>query len=340
MSGRPRLSDRLLDAAACPDPAAVLDATVRGDRLVLRTSGTSGATRSVVRSAASWSHSFPHVSALLSVGHDARVWVPGPLSSTMNLFAAVHAAWAGATVVSDPRDATHAHLTPSALARCLDDGAPLTGVHVLVAGDRLAVGLHDQAAAAGARISHYYGAAELSFVAWGSHEDDLHPFPEVDVVDREGVLWVRSPYLADGYEGEPGALLRDPDGYATVGDRGHVAGGLVRVLGRGTEAVTTSGVTVLVADVEHALRPAVAGGELVVIGVPHPDLGAVLCGVLTDGARVDAVRARARSVLDGTHRPRRWFAVDHLPLTAAGKVDRAGLAALVASTGKGVRRLP
>ena len=126
-------------------------------------------------------------------------------------------------------------------------------MHVPVAGDRLAVGLHDQAAAAGARISHYYGAASLSFVAWGSHEDDLHPFPEVDVVDREGVLWVRSPYLADGYEGEPGGPLRDPDGYATVGDRGHVAGGLVRVLGRGTDAVTTSGVTVLVADVEHAL---------------------------------------------------------------------------------------
>ena len=60
------------------------------------------------------------------------------------------------------------------------------------------------------------------------------------------------------------------------------------------------------------------------VGVPHPDLGAVLCGVLTDGGRVDAVRARARSVLDGTHRPRRWFAVDHPPLTAAGKVDREG----------------
>ena len=37
-----------------------------------------------------------------------RVWVPGPLAATMNLFAAVHATVAGAALVDDPADATHA----------------------------------------------------------------------------------------------------------------------------------------------------------------------------------------------------------------------------------------
>ena len=46
------------------------------------------------------------------------------------------------------------------------------------------------------------------------------------------------------------------------------------VTGRGDDAVTTGGATVLVADVEDALRPVVAGG-LAVLGVPHDTLGHV-----------------------------------------------------------------
>ena len=43
--------------------------------------------------------------------------MPGPLAATMNLFAAVHATVAGATLVDALADATHAHLTPGDLAR-------------------------------------------------------------------------------------------------------------------------------------------------------------------------------------------------------------------------------
>ena len=90
----------------------------------------------------------------------------------------------------------------------------------MVAGDRLPVALHDRAVAAGARVHHYYGAAELSFVAWGAHADDLRPFPGVEVAVRDGEVWVRSPYVCSGYDGSPGPLRVDPDGFATVGDRG------------------------------------------------------------------------------------------------------------------------
>ena len=73
-------------------------------------------------------------------------------------------------------------------------------------------------------MHHYYGAAELSFVAWGAHADDLRPFPGVEVSVREGEVWVRSPYLCTGYDGPPGPLRRDGDGFATVGDRGSMRG--------------------------------------------------------------------------------------------------------------------
>src|SRR4051812_12098228 len=189
--------------AAAADPvAAVLEAHDRGELIALRTSGTTSEPRAVVRTTSSWFDSFPQVTQLAGVHRRARVWVPGPLSATMNLFAAVHARYSGATVVDASDGATHAHLTPAMLRQALDRGTDLAGVHVVVAGDRLPRDLADRTRATGAQVSHYYGAAELSFVAWGRHEEDLRPFPAVEVQIRDGVLWVRSPYVSDGYDGE------------------------------------------------------------------------------------------------------------------------------------------
>lgn len=269
-----------------------------------------------------------------------RVWVPGPLTATMNLFAAVHATWAGATVLRTPDGPTHAHLTPAALSRALATGTDLAGVRVTVAGDTLGWPLHDRAATARCRVSHYYGAAELSFVAWGSHHEDLRPFPGVEVETRAGVLWVRSPYLAEGYVDQVGAagpFTRDAAGFATVGDRGEVVDGLVRVQGRGDDAVTTAGATVLVGDVESALAPVVRG-DLAVLGMPHPDLGAVLVGVVTRPDDVARAREASRARLTAVQRPRRWYVVPSLPLTHAGKVDRGALAGRLVSPDVVLRR--
>jgi long-chain acyl-CoA synthetase len=298
-----------------PDPvAAVLQAHRDGAPLVLGTSGSTGRSRGVRRTTASWFDSFPVVAELTGLGRGARVWVPGPLAGTMNLFAAVLARWAGATLVDRLPDATHAHLTPTVLRRLGPED--LAGRHVTVAGDRLDQASYDVAVAAGARVAHYYGAAELSFVGWGAHEDDLAVFPGVEVSVRDGVLWARSPYLAE---------VPTVEGFATVGDRGELDGTRLRVHGRGDAAVLTGGATVLVEDVETALRP-VAGGEVVVLGVPHADLGQVVGAVLTDAADLSACRAVP---LPPSHRPRLWYAVPSLPRTAAGKVDRAALGALV-----------
>ena len=293
----------------------------------LATSGSSGASRRVVRTTASWVSSFNPVAALSGLDAASRMWVPGPLSATMNLFAAVHAHRLGAALVGSPAEATHAQLTPAALGRLLDDGTPVAGLTLVVAGDRLGRALHDRAVAAGAVVHHYYGAAELSFVAWGPHADALRPFPGADVEVRDGEVWVRSPYLSLGYDGPPGPLRRDADGFATVGDRGRLEDGRLVVLGR-PDAVTTGGETVLVADVEAALRELDAG-ELAVVGLPHPQVGEVVAAVVTRPR--DGLVADARRLLPGPGRPRRWFALDRLPLTPAGKLDRAALVSLLTS---------
>ena len=304
------------------DPVgAFLEAHAAGRPVALGTAGTSGPPRSVVRSTTSWVSSFATVAALTELTPASRVWVPGPLEATMNLFAAVHARMVGARLVPGPSEATHAQLTPAALDALLGRGASLAGLTVVVAGDRLAPGLHDRALRAGAaRVAHYYGAAELSFVAWGAHAEDLRPFPGVTVAVRDGEIWVRSPYVCSGYDGPPGPLRTGADGFVTVGDRGVLAGGRLTVLGR-PDAVTVGGSTVEPSAVEGTLRPA-ARGTVVVLGVPHQRLGRVLAVVLTSAADHPAVRRLARSRLEGAHRPRLWFHVEALPTTAAGKVDR------------------
>ena len=322
----------ITDVALAEDPvAAVLDAHDHGGLIALRTSGTTSRPRLVVRTTASWVDSFRHVSELAGIGSSSRVCVPGPLSATMNLFAAVHARYEAVPLVSDPGQATHLHVTPAVLLALLDEGTDLCERTVVVAGDRLRPGVAARARGAGARVAHYYGAAELSFVAWGSDEDDLRPFPDVAVDIRDGRIWARSPFLSRGYAaGAEGPFTVDDDGSATVGDRGRLAGGVLSVTGRGAEAVLTGGATVLVDDVEDALRR-VTGTEVVVIGVPHPRFGAVVAAVLADAAALPAARRAARSDLSSAQRPRLWFSLPRVPLTAAGKVDRAAVAALVTS---------
>lgn len=320
---------RAVDVLATADPLGAFEVAQAQDRLLaLRTSGTAGRSRTVVRTPRSWVESFSHVSELLRLGSAGRVWVPGPLTATMNLFAVAHTAWAGAERVDRPRSATHAHLTPAVVRRELAmRPEDLAGMHVVVAGDRLDRPTYEAARAAGVRVSHYYGAAELSFVAWGEHAEALRPFPGVEVEARDGELWVRSPYLCEGYLEADLEPRRDGQGWMTVGDRGQVTDGLVAVHGR-AGGITTGGATVLVADVEQVLYGH-AIGEVVVLGVPHPDLGEVVAAVVSRLEDVETLRSASLDLLSPAQRPRRWVHLDPLPLTENGKVDRTAVQALL-----------
>ena len=313
-----------IDPFASADPVgAVVSAHDAGADLALRTSGSTSAARRVVRSTGSWWSSFRAYSQLTGVGPGGRLWLPGPLAGTMNLFAAVHARVSGAQLVDDPSRATHACLTPALLARRGDALRP--GTHVVVAGDALSPALHADAAARGLRLTHYFGAAELSFVAAGPHAGELRPFPGVEVAVVDGEIRVRSPYLARAGSG----ALRFVDGWATVGDRGRFTGDRLVVLGR-PDTVVTAGATVLLADVEAALAPA-ARAPYALVGVPDRDLGALLAAVVTHADDRETLQAHARAHLPSAQQSRLWQVDEHLPLTPTGKVDRAGLADLVRS---------
>lgn len=310
----------------------------RGRLIGLRTSGTTtGAGRVIVRSTDSWVDSLDAVAQRCALTPHDRIWIPGPMGSTMNLFAACLAVHNGVKWSSDkPECATIWQLTPARLSSLLDAGLPRSQRlrEVIVAGDGLSRGLRDRATTRGINVVHYYGAAEMSMVAMGSCRDDLELFDKVEARTTDGIIWVRSPWLAQGYlratadaPRRPGAhapLLRSDDGFVTVGDRGALDGRRLIVEGR-DGAVTTAGQTVLLAPLLDRLRHR-AQGELFLLGLPHAALGQVLTAVVTRRDDLGPVRAWAREHLTGADRPRRWQWVAHPPLTLSGKVDLRALA--------------
>lgn len=296
--------------------------------LVVATSGTSGTPRAVVRSLSSWTGSFDAYTALIDLRAGDRVLLTGLLTSTMQLFAAVHALTVGAVVTDDPQRATSVVCVPAAVDAVVAAVPRLRTV--VVAGARLIEATAGRAQQAGITLVEYYGAAELSFVAARRHDHGrtpLLPFPGVEVQIRDGEIWSRSAFHALGLRGSSGTLRTDHDGFATVGDRGSLdADGLV-VRGRGDAAASVGGRTVLVEDVEAALATLTGVADAAVLGVPHDRLGAVLVAVVVaaPGADLADVRRRAREQLRDEWLPRRWLTVEALPRTANGKIDRAAL---------------
>ncbi len=327
----PRWPAALREQADRDVDEAVRAGRLAGDDLVLFTSGSTGRPRGVTRTTASWTASLAPLSAVTGIGAGDRVWVPGPSSSTMSLYAAVHAAWAGATLLrSDPRTATAAHLVPTALADAVRSPDRLPALRtVVVAGDALPAAVRERATGLGWRVVEYYGAAELSFVGVREGGGPFADFPGADVEVRDGRLWARSPYLATGYlhPHDAGPLVRD-GAWAGVGDLGRVEGDGWLVLGRGGSAVVTGGATVLVHEVEAVLSRVEGVQAVAVVGLPHPRLGRSVGAVVVADRPVREALVRAATALPAPARPRRWWAADRLPLTPAGKVARDELVAL------------
>ncbi|MEO3868321.1 AMP-binding protein [Nonomuraea sp. B12E4] len=323
-------------------------------------SGSTGRPRAVVRSRASWTASFPHLSGLTGIGPDDTVLIPGPLVSSLYAFAAVHTLAVGATALLPGRwpagslaahlgQATVVHLVPHRLPDVLDRPGRLRTA--VVGGAALAPDARATAARAGVDVVAYYGATELSFVAVDVDGSGLRPFPGVEVEVREcggpaglGEVWARSPWLSEGYLGEAaGPLRRDDAGWMTVGDvaEPYRAGEVLRLRGRGGGAIQTGGSTVVPEDVEEVLRKVPGVGDIVVVGSPHPRLGSVVTAIVesTSPPPRSLLEAVARGGLDVAQRPRRWYAVPNLPRTQTGKPARALVAALLADGAPDIRRL-
>lgn len=324
----------LLDDPEHPLPE--LTAPPDGSYLVVATSGSSGRPRAIARTLASWTGSFPAYSQLTALRRDDVLLLTGPLTSTMQSFAALHAWSAGLAVTDDPSIATAVTAVPATLERWWSLPRLRT---VIVAGAHLPASADRIAADRGLRLVEVYGSAEQSFVAARVAPGRLRPFTGVQVRVRDGTLWSRSPWHALGRltapdDHRPTALPGDDAGFVSVGDRGRCSeDGTLTVLGRGDTALSVGGRTVLVEEIESVIGALPGVRAVAVAGQHHPRWGEVPVALLEleSGGELPRVRATARRLLDKEHLPRRWLPTALVPRTAGGKIDRAAVARLLAA---------
>lgn len=163
--------------------------------------------------------------------------------------------------------------------------------------------------------------------------------------DGVGRIEIRGPVLFRGYFRGPGRapeLPIDDDGWFSTGDLGALdEAGRLHVAARRTDLIVTGGENVYPAEVEQVLESCAGVAGAVVFGVPDERWGQIVAAaIVPDRAAPGASSAAALlpGLLAGLEatiaarlaphkRPRRLCIVEALPLTAAGKLDRAGAAA-------------
>jgi O-succinylbenzoic acid--CoA ligase len=156
------------------------------------------------------------------------------------------------------------------------------------------------------------------------------PLAGADVRVTGGRIEVRGPMRMAGYLGE--APLADGDWFDT-GDIGRFdASGCLHVQGRRADLIVSGGENVYPAEVERVLEACRGIRAVAVFGVPDDTWGELVAAAcVADGVPPtdEALLAFFDAHLARHKRPRRIAFVVQLPHTAAGKVDRAALGALI-----------
>ncbi|MEV7218200.1 amino acid adenylation domain-containing protein, partial [Kitasatospora cineracea] len=215
--------------------------------------------------------------------------------------------------------------------------------------------------AAPGTVLHGYGPTENSFTStwWPVTETDDcartvpigAPVPgtrAVVVMDPVGMraaprgvpgeLWLGGAGLARGYLGDPAATARRyvPDGFSGLpGQRLYRTGdrvrwtpeGLLEFIGRDDNQVKIRSQRVELGEVTSALaaHPQVQAAVVSVVRNRRGEKELAGFAVLEPGGRTEEVRAHLRTVLPSFAVPRYLIALDEMPLTPNGKVDRKRL---------------
>jgi len=199
-------------------------------------------------------------------------------------------------------------------------------------------------ARAGHTILERYGMTEVGIVLSNPLEGERRPgavgFPLPGVRARVAVpggdqpvgqgqigeIRIAGPSVVRGYLGRPEATAAAlGDGEMRTGDLGRVdADGYFHIVGRMGDMIISGGLNVYPREVEAALlrHPAVA--EAAIVGVPHPDWGEQVVGLVVCRSPVgpDELLVHARTELAAYKCPKVLLQVEALPRNAMGKVQK------------------
>ena len=228
----------------------------------------------------------------------------------------------------------YASLVAAQLDKALADPAATAALAeldaVLIGGGPMPARVAEKARAMAISVVRTYGMSETA----GGCVYDGVPLHGVRVrVDLDGRIALGGATIAKGYRNPPEVDPFAEPGWFLTDDVGALdSSGMLRVLGRTDDAISTGGLTVFPQLVETALASHPRVADCAVFGVPDERLGqrVVAAVVAADGfpaPTLAELRTHVRATLDSTAAPQEVHIVDELPRRGIGKVDRRRLIA-------------
>ena len=202
----------------------------------------------------------------------------------------------------------------------------------------------------GHRILERYGMTETNMNTSNPYDGERRagtvgfPLPgvEVRVADPDsggavaageiGVLEVRGPNVFAGYWQMPEKTKEEfrADGFFITGDLAKIdSDGYVHIVGRQKDLIISGGYNIYPKEIELLLDEQEGVLESAVIGVPHPDFGEGVVGVIVPQAGQspdpDAIMQAIRGKIARFKQPKKIVLLDQLPRNTMGKVQKNAL---------------
>jgi malonyl-CoA/methylmalonyl-CoA synthetase len=198
----------------------------------------------------------------------------------------------------------------------------------------------------GHRILERYGMTETNMSTSNPYEGERRagtvgfPLPGIelkitDSVSGEeltqgeiGQIEVRGPNVFKGYWNMPEKTAEElrTDGFFITGDLGLIdEDGYVSIVGRNKDLIISGGYNIYPKEIELVLDDQIGVVESAVVGVPHPDFGETVVGILvmdSDSANISNIEVAVKEKLARFKHPRQLVVVDALPRNAMGKVQK------------------
>ena len=199
----------------------------------------------------------------------------------------------------------------------------------------------------GHRILERYGMTETNMITSNPYDAERragtvgHPLPgvEVRITNQEtaeptpageiGMIEVKGPNVFTGYWNMPEKTAEEfrEDGFFITGDLGQLdEAGYVQIVGRSKDLIISGGYNIYPKEIELLLDEQEGVLECAVIGVPHPDFGEGVVGVLVakPGFTLDteAISAAIHSKIARFKQPKQLFVLPELPRNTMGKVQK------------------
>jgi acyl-CoA synthetase (AMP-forming)/AMP-acid ligase II len=187
----------------------------------------------------------------------------------------------------------------------------------------------------GSRVCGFYGSMDAGQLAVASPDDPAdarwtsvgRPHDSIEVmITGEGEICGRGPTIQERYWGEERGPYSD-DGWAHMGDLGEIDdAGFLRVVGRVKDLIIRGGTNINPHEVEAALRGVPGVRDVCVVGRPDRELGERTVAFIVGSTTLEDVRHYLGELGMARYKwPEEVIAVDEIPLSGPGKVNRRAL---------------